>query len=160
MGLVGTGGWHWRRPTGPEVALGVGLFMLTAGLSLIVTAWILVQLPTDYFVGPTAPAFWSHRHPILRSFGRIAKNLLGTLLVIAGIIMALPGVPGQGILTILIGVIFLDIPGKRKLEQRLVQRPRVLAAVNRLRQRFHRPSLVFDATPGGEPSPPGERPTD
>jgi hypothetical protein len=142
----GSDSWTWRWPSNEEIAWGVGLFVLTAGLSVLVTGWILVNLPPDYFRGPTAPPFWNTRHPFLRWFGRVGKNLLGAILVIVGIILALPGVPGQGVLTILIGVMFLDIPGKRKLEQRLVQWPRVLGTINALRRRFRRPELVFDST--------------
>jgi hypothetical protein len=40
-----------------------------------------------------------------------------------GIILALPGVPGQGILTVLIGVMLLEFPGKRRLERAIVGRP-------------------------------------
>jgi len=142
----GSDSWTWRWPSNEEIAWGVGLFVLTAGLSVLVTGWIFVNLPPDYFRGPTAPPFWNNRHPFLRWFGRVGKNLLGAILVIVGIILALPGVPGQGVLTILIGVMFLDIPGKRKLEQRLVQWPRVLGTINALRRRFRRPELVFDST--------------
>jgi hypothetical protein len=58
--------------------------------------------------------------------------------------LSLPGVPGQGILTILLGLIMLDIPGKRPLEARIIKRPTVLSAINRLRARFKKPPLVID----------------
>jgi hypothetical protein len=74
----------------------------------------------------------------------ILKNLLGVFLILLGIMLSLPGVPGQGILTILLGVIMLDIPGKRPLEARLIKRPNVLSAVNRLRARFGKTPLVMD----------------
>ena len=80
-------------------------------------------------------------HPILRVLGIAAKNLAGTVLILLGIIMALPGVPGQGFLTILIGLTLVDFPGKRKLERSLVRRKAVLGAVNQLRARFGRPDL-------------------
>jgi hypothetical protein len=58
--------------------------------------------------------------------------------------MSLPGIPGPGILTILLGLVMMDIPGKRPLETRLVSRPSVLQAINRLRARFDKPPLVLD----------------
>jgi len=133
--------WELRWPTLPEVALGVTLFVLLAGLSLLVTAWILVKLPADYFAGEKPPHFWADRHPVLRVLGHVGKNLLGAALVVLGIVLAFPGVPGQGLLTILIGLMCLDLPGKRRLEQRLVSRPRILAFVNGLRGRYGRPPL-------------------
>ncbi|HYG08570.1 MAG TPA: hypothetical protein VD835_01220, partial [Pyrinomonadaceae bacterium] len=65
-------------------------------------------------------------------------------LVLFGVLMSLPGVPGQGVLTILMGVMLLDFPGKRRLELKLVSRPNVLRAINRIRQRFDRPPLQLD----------------
>jgi hypothetical protein len=58
--------------------------------------------------------------------------------------MSLPGVPGQGILTILLGLIMMDIPGKRPFETGLVKRPKVLQSINRLRERFGKPPLILD----------------
>jgi len=71
----------------------------------------------------------------------VGKNLLGLVLVALGVVLSVPGVPGQGLLTILIGIILLDFPGKRALVQRLVGRPAVLGAINRLRARFRRPPM-------------------
>ena len=78
--------------------------------------------------------------------GIVAKNISGVVLVFAGILMSLPGVPGQGVLTILMGVMLLDFPGKRRLELKLVSRPKVLRTVNRIRARFDRPPLLLDET--------------
>jgi hypothetical protein len=60
----------------------------------------------------------------------------------------LPGIPGQGVLTILLGIMLADFPGKQKLERKLVSIPSVLSAVNRLRKRFKKPPLVIDPPPG------------
>jgi hypothetical protein len=70
--------------------------------------------------------------------------LLGAFLVLLGIVLSLPGVPGQGVLTILLGVMLLDFPGKRGLELKLVSRPKVLNTINRIRHRFDRPPLLLD----------------
>jgi len=61
-----------------------------------------------------------------------------------GIVLSMPGVPGQGILTILLGIIMLDIPGKRPLEAKIIQRPAVLSAANKLRLRWDKPPLILD----------------
>ena len=74
----------------------------------------------------------------------IAKNIFGIFLVILGIILSLPGVPGQGILTILLGLIMLDIPGKRPLEARIIKRPAVLSAINSLRAKYNKEPLEVD----------------
>jgi len=49
--------------------------------------------------------------------------------------------PGQGIITILIGIMMLNFPGKFTLEQRIVQQPNVLRAVNWMRTKADRPVL-------------------
>ena len=74
----------------------------------------------------------------------ILKNIFGVFLILLGIVLSLPGVPGQGILTILLGLIMLDIPGKRPLEARIIKRPAVLAAINNLRARYSKPPLLMD----------------
>ena len=68
-----------------------------------------------------------------------AKNGVGVVLVITGVIMLFT--PGQGIVTILIGLVLVDLPGKRALERWMVGRPRVLAAINRLRAKYGHPPL-------------------
>ena len=80
----------------------------------------------------------------IRWAGVIGKNLLGVFLVVLGLLLSLPGVPGQGLLTILLGLVLLDIPGVNTLEHKLMRRPTVINAINRLRGRFGKPSLVLD----------------
>ena len=60
-----------------------------------------------------------------------------------GVLMAMPGVPGPGILTLLIGIMLLDFPGKRRLERRLISRSKVLETINRLPRRCGKPPLVL-----------------
>jgi len=71
----------------------------------------------------------------------LVKNILGFVLLLAGIILALPLVPGPGILTILLGLALLDLPGKRRLERWIVARPTVFSALNKLRVKHGRPPL-------------------
>src|SRR5919199_13507 len=108
-----------------EVALGVALSALTFFGSIAAVTFVLVRLPANYFHSSHGREFLAERHPVLRALGVVAKNLAGVVLVVAGVIMSLPGVPGQGFLTILLGIMLLDFPGKRGLESRLVRRPRV-----------------------------------
>ena len=61
-----------------------------------------------------------------------------------GIVLSLPGVPGQGLLTILLGIMLLDFPGRRKLEVKILSRPQVFKAINKLRHRFGKPPLKLD----------------
>lgn len=130
--------------TWQSVLLGVLLFLVTFTISLGLVSFILVRIPPDYFHKDRPRDLWSDRHPAIRMLGALAKNLLGFVLVVLGIVMSLPGVPGQGILTILLGIMLLDFPGKRTLEHKLVSRPQVLKAINKLRHRFDKPALVLE----------------
>jgi hypothetical protein len=119
-----------------SLALGAG--------SLALVTFIAIGWPVDHFRRAGRRPFWAHRHPAVRILGLVLKNLAGWLLVVLGVIMALPGVPGQGALTALIGITLVNFPGKTDLERRLIGRPTILKAVNRLRARFKRPPLVLD----------------
>ena len=127
-----------------QVLFGVLFSAATFVVSIAVVTFVLVKLPANDFHSSHARAFLVESHPVLRALGIFAKNLLGLVLVFAGIIMSLPGVPGQGVLTILLGIMLLDFPGKRRLETRIVSRPRVYAAINSLRSRFGKPPLMLD----------------
>ncbi len=118
--------------------------VITFILSIVVTVVVLIKLPDTYFKAEHEREFWVERHPVLRWGGLVVKNLLGAVLVLFGVVMSLPGVPGQGVLTILLGIMLLDFPGKRSLETRIVSRPRVRSAVNALRERFGKPPLMLD----------------
>jgi hypothetical protein len=140
---------EWLRALNWYEALGLSVVLFCIGFfgSIAFVSWVVVRMPVTYFQTGHNHVFLPERHPILRWTGRIVKNLVGVLLVGIGIILSLPGVPGQGILTILIGVMLLDFPGKRWLEQKLVSRPMVFRAVNRLRERWGRPPFVLDSSP-------------
>ena len=127
--------------TWQSILIGVGLFIVTFTISLAIVAVIVVKIPADYFDKDHPRDLWADRHPAIRYLGFFAKNILGVLLVVIGILLSLPGVPGQGILTILLGVMLLDFPGKRTLEHKLVSRPQVLKTINKLRHRFGKPGL-------------------
>jgi hypothetical protein len=120
---------------------------ITAGSLVLFFATLLAipplvaRIPPDYFV--------RHRrvrlvkagpHVLLGYVMLVGKNLLGLLLLVAGI--ALLVLPGQGLITMLIGLLFLDFPGKFRLERRVVALPSVLKTLNWLRHKSGRPPLI------------------
>jgi hypothetical protein len=137
--MMASWGLTWR-----SVLFGAVLMVVTFVGSIGVVSFLLVKLPPTYFQESHPRDFWVERHRAVRLAGIVAKNLAGVLLVLLGIVMSLPGVPGQGVLTILLGVMLLDFPGKRRLEYKLISQPRVFNNVNRLRARFDKPPLVLD----------------
>ena len=109
--------------------------------SLIAIPFILVRLPTDFFDTRIPRRWMENHHPVLRLFGHIAKNVIGAIFLFAGFLMLF--LPGQGILTMLIGVTMLDFPGKRKLEARMIGQPAVLNTINNMRRKFGKPPLTI-----------------
>ena len=134
----------WASLTWQNALVGLGMFVISFTVSLALVSFVLVKLPATYFHSSHAREFWVDRHRAVRWSGLVLKNLIGLILIVLGVLMSLPGVPGQGILTILLGLIMLDIPGKRPLETSLVKQPKVLQSINRLRERFGKPPLILD----------------
>ncbi|HMO81438.1 MAG TPA: hypothetical protein PKD24_11680 [Pyrinomonadaceae bacterium] len=134
----------WASITWTSLLVGVGLFLLSLAFSFFVIGIVLVKLPANYFSPHYSQDFMPDKPWIVRWSAVILKNLLGVFLILLGIVLSLPGVPGQGLLTILLGLIMLDIPGKRPLEARIIQRPAILSAVNKFRARFDKPPLIMN----------------
>ncbi|MDA0587691.1 MAG: hypothetical protein O2820_05240 [Planctomycetota bacterium] len=103
---------------------------------------VIARIPADYFVRETRVETRSWH--ILRIVTRIGKNLLGVLLLVAGILMLI--LPGQGILTIFAALMLLEFPGKRRLELAIIRQRIVLKAVQWLRQRAGRDPLEMPPT--------------
>ena len=70
---------------------------------------------------------------------RIARGILGWLLIAAGIAMLI--LPGPGLVVLLLGITLADFPGRCRIQHWICTRKHVLSSINRLRKRFHRPPL-------------------
>lgn len=110
--------------------------------TLLLVPVLVIRIPEDYFAEKKRHRWepWAHEHPLIRWSLLIAKNSLGYIIIILGIAMLV--LPGQGILTILIGVMFINFPGKYRLERWVVMRAPVLNTINKLRQRAGRAPLI------------------
>ncbi|MCI0422820.1 MAG: hypothetical protein L0387_31125 [Acidobacteria bacterium] len=122
--------------------VGLVVFLISLVGSTALTAWFLIKLPPDYFV--RTPEQRNTKRPTAAAWLRwAARNLLALALIILGIVLSFPGIPGQGILTILLGIMVAEFPGKERLERKIVSIPKVLPAVNQLRARFGKEPLVI-----------------
>jgi len=124
------------------------LFACTLGLASLpftaaLTRAVLLRLPADHFVRPRRSWREAWSGSIWRKLGTAARNLAGIVALLAGGVMAIPGVPGPGLLTILLGCYLLDFPGKLRLQRRVLQTPQLRRKVDRLRARSGRPALQF-----------------
>jgi hypothetical protein len=140
-----------------EIGLGVLIFVVALVASLGAVGFILTRLPHDYFACKNV-VFWADRPAWQRTTAHVGKNLVGVVLIVVGVLLSVPGVPGQGLITILIGIILVDFPGKRRLEARIMRMPRIFAACNKVRVRFRRAPFLAPIQPGTSKrcSSPGE----
>jgi hypothetical protein len=120
--------------------IGIVIFVVSFVVTTAVTVWFVVRLPADYFVRSNQDALTS-RSSASYWIRFVFRNLLAVAVVGLGILLSLPGIPGQGVLTILLGIMISDFPGKERLERKIVSYPKVLEALNRLRERFGKPPL-------------------
>jgi Putative transmembrane protein (PGPGW) len=119
--------------TQPALYWSLGTFSVFAVVcSIVLVPRYLASLPPDYLHGGARGA---RQHVALR----ILRNALGALLVVLGLLMLV--LPGQGLITLLVGVLLLDFPGKQRLVRGLLGRPKVLEVVNKLRARHGSPPL-------------------
>ncbi len=132
---------NWQQP----LLWASGLSLLGLIATIFGVPWVVIRLPKDYFVRAER-VVWrtSFDAPVLSLIISMLKNLLGLLLVVLGLIMLVT--PGQGIVTLLIGLLLMNFPGKYHLERWLVLRPGVLRGLNWLRRR--QGQLPFDQPPG------------
>ena len=126
------------------VLVTLGVFLVTFVVNLAIVSLILVKLPSTYFQKSHNRDILPDSSPLVRVLAKIGKNVLGVVLVALGVVLSLPGVPGQGLLTVLLGIMLLDIPGRRRLEMKIVSRPKILHAINKLRHRFGKRALLLD----------------
>jgi hypothetical protein len=130
-----------------NLAIGLGSLGVAIGLfalSQIVLIGVLVAIPADFFsrqalVSPTPRRGLT----ALRWAIRIGKNAAGAVILLLGILLSLPGIPGPGLVLIIVGIALLDFPGKRQLLYRLISHPRVFKSINSLRSRIGRPDMIM-----------------
>ena len=116
-----------------ELIIGIVSVTMFVG-TLAAIPWLVRRLPPDYFVRPPP------KHSLPK---KIVRNVLGFALIAAGIAMLV--LPGQGILTILIGLSIVDLPVKHRIMRWLLQRPKIQEGVQRLRSKAGKPPLVIPA---------------
>lgn len=118
--------------------------------SLWFVSWLIIRLPADYFTVERHP--FRELHPALQILLRILGNLFGLLLIITGIVMLFA--PGQGVITILLGLSAMSFPGKHQLVRWILLRKSVRRGMNWIRRKADVEPLEFDSM---FPVPPDQR---
>ena len=118
----------------------ISVFVLI--ISVFMMVLIISFLPENYFKSENRNLIsnvQNSRYPLLKFLILIIKNFFGILLLLSGILMLL--LPGQGILTIITGLVFMDYPGKYKFERKLLRQKGVINSINWIRSRLSKPPL-------------------
>lgn len=123
----------------------LGLLSLSTFIgSLLAVPFLVGLLRPDYFLNHwQLVAVRRRRHPALAVAIVLVRNGIGVVLVVAGVAMLV--LPGQGVLTILMGVCVMDFRGKRRMLDRMVRAPRIQLALNWIRRKSGKPEFVFPA---------------
>ena len=119
----------------------IGLIsVLVFVISLVSLPWLVALIPEDYFSSaePRSPS-GKGRNPLIRIAIIICKNILGYVLLLGGFIMLF--VPGQGVLTMVAGLVLIDYPGKFALERKIAKNPSIFKGLNWLRAKANKPPL-------------------
>ena len=115
----------------------------------VVITYFITKMDKHYFVRRKTSDGDLSIHPNSTSVRRsvacvikFAKIILGFSLLMCGILMLV--LPGQGLITILIGLSLLPFPGKDKMEQRILSRPSVRSTLNWIRLKAKKEPFTFD----------------
>jgi hypothetical protein len=146
------------------------LFLTTAAaiVYFIIISYVITQMDSRYFVrNNLSNENLSHKNiahknklgknnsandtsetsrltPINRSVSlmiNIVKIMVGLFLLICGLVMLV--LPGQGLLTMLMGLSLMPFPGKNKLEQTIVARKSVRYSLNWIRMKANKKPFIF-----------------
>jgi hypothetical protein len=121
--------------THSSVLVYAGLFSFLMTLTAAVSVpFIINMLSDDYFIKEkrrsnikTIPEYF------ILIISLVIKNTIGILLFISGFAMLF--MPGQGLLTLFISFLFIDYPGKWKLQRRVVRNREIHNALNWIRRK-------------------------
>lgn len=124
-------------------ALGI-ISLLTFVGSLILLPWMILRMRTDYFIRHHQEVIERRkRHPALTVLICLLRNTLGFCLLLAGIAMLV--LPGQGILTMVIGLSAMDFPGKHRLNDKIIANRKIRQSLNWIRRKGGRDDLLFSS---------------
>ena len=109
-------------------------------VSLLSIGWLVSLIPSDYFINRKESKF-KLNYPVAWIVSVVIKNIFGYILIFGGILMLI--LPGQGLITIFIGLLLSNYPGKYSIEKRIIASPKILKSINWLRKRSNEPPLII-----------------
>lgn len=135
--------------------------LLTTAVSItyfILMSYIITQMDKRYFIrnsiivnktdkknvdaGPIAPPPLSANKSSITFVINISRIIIGVFLLLCGIVMLV--LPGQGLITMIIGLSLLPFPGKNKIVKKLLARRSVRNSLNWVRYKAKKEPFIFD----------------
>ena len=111
-------------------------------ISALSIGYFIKKIPYDYFLNDKRGiSEYKDKNPIFWVITLALKNIIGYCLIMGGILRLV--LPGQGLLTILVGLMLSDYPGKFKLEKRIVKANLILKTINWYRNKSNIPPIIF-----------------
>jgi hypothetical protein len=133
------------------ILLSIVITMIISIVYFIVLGWIITRMDKRYFLrqyiaaGPLAEKKrLTSPHKELAWVIAWLKIMLAVLLLLVGVAMLF--LPGQGLITILVGLSLIPFPGKRRLELFLLSRKSVRSSLNWIRIKANKDPFIFDET--------------
>ena len=106
--------------------------------SLLSIKWLVSLIPEDYFINKKDSKIKTG-NIFIWYIVLIFKNLIGYSLILCGIMMLV--LPGQGLFTIIIGLMMSNYPGKYSIEKKFIAIPTILKSINWLRRKSNKPPI-------------------
>jgi len=118
------------------------LSLFTFVTSIILIPILVARLPRKYFHKD-----YSFKHTLAQRFTlgqalrRLLRNIVGFTLLLAGVAMLF--LPGQGLITIIVGIALMDFPYKKKLIYALSRSIAVQKSLNWLRKKTKKAPFIW-----------------
>ena len=141
--------WDWLWDRADWLGWLSLLSLLTLLSSAIILPWLVARLPEDYFLDHPSPPPSTVQPTLWRWLGWLARNMIGLVFFLAGLAMLV--LPGQGVLTLLVSLIWLDFPYKRSWEQTLFRFPAIHGPANWIRFQSGKPPLRIPPNSTSQP---------
>lgn len=122
------------------IAILSGISIVVFVASLLSVPWMVCRIPTDYFLDSHLQK--KRQQPLLVRVATVfVRNILGAGFFLLGFILLF--IPGQGLLTMFLGLVLMDFPGKKKMVKRFVGFENVRTSLNWIREKKQVQPLRF-----------------
>jgi hypothetical protein len=122
------------------IAILSGVSIVIFVVSLLSVPWMICRIPTDYFL--ELPLEKKRQgFIVVRGAAFLVRNILGAGFFLLGVLLLF--IPGQGLLTMFLGLVLMDFPGKKKMIQQFVRVEKVQTSLNWIREKKQVQPLRF-----------------